>query len=69
MREKFTRYFAIKFPGMSLDTQTARDEWMTYSQGYIDGETHILELFTNNTGVMGIDQFTNQVNKYLDHRN
>lgn len=46
MTEKFDLYFEHKYPGMSKETETYRDEWAIYSLGYIDGMNHAIDVVT-----------------------
>jgi hypothetical protein len=43
MRVAFEKYFDQKYPGMSHDTETFRDEWEIWSEAFVSGVLYIVE--------------------------
>ena len=56
MRESFEKWFRETFPGMRLDGPSAKDEWKTYSEGYIAGMTRAVEKLIVTGSVGAIQQ-------------
>lgn len=53
MNEQFVLYFTSKYPGMPLDGPTAKDEFRTFTAGYLAGAEDAILVMTGVNGVIG----------------